>query len=268
VARRVGKNIGCDDCRAFRVHWHPERLVGKAAPSGRKKPAVVGVQFTGDLFDPHRRMADVFDALNAMRDAPQHTHVLLTQQYDRAEGLLLEWLRREMDRACAFVRDRWYVGTTCHNQEEYNRAALAFASGPWQWWVSAEPLRFAIVPGEWRPPTGIIIGHDNQVAASCGLGAVAETVWGFAGRSAVYVKQVWMLQCPRCRAIFSSGDVGPAMQCACGTPASRFEWLLATKPNALPAKLRLRQLPWTLTMGDGHGLTTEGTDGAESGEKA
>lgn len=256
IAPRVGKNVGCRDCSEFKVHMHHNRL---ADPAVRAKAAVVGVQFTGDLFDVQRPDEDIFNVFYAALHAAQHTYVFLTQQYARAAELLAQWYRAATDKMGVGVYEavsRWfYIGTTCHTQHEYNQAALSFANSLWQWWVSAEPLQQRpISPGCLQRPKGIIIGADNRITYNCGTAAIAATAKAFADEGVkVYVKQAWIWRCPRCgldndehRRQISQG---PPFVCPCGVDASNFRGYLETAAELLPQKMRMRDLPWQLTMG-------------------
>jgi protein gp37 len=205
----------CPDCRAFKVHFHPERLEGKQAPASRKKPAVIGVAFLGDLFDKVRPPEQIESTLHAVADSPWHTFVFLTQQYERASKWASAWW------AYNARGNGWRWGTTCKNQDQFAAASEHFGRVP-RWWVSAEPLQGPIHPGA-RVPEGIIIGCDNQVAAPYNIEWVRETALAFAvAGSKAYIKQLWL---PRGGCTF-----------------------LSTNPAEFPADLRLRDLPWTLTM--------------------
>ncbi len=203
----------CPDCKAFRVHFHPERLEKGFT---QKKPAVVGVQFTGDLFDPAQPVANICKVLDAAADSPQHTYVFLTQQYERAYEVLVEWTQDRAIRGKEWLEAsyKWYVGTTCHNQIEYDIAARIFANTGWNWWVSAEPLELSFMPG-FHAPKGIIVGSDNRSWHDCGINEIHETVEDFALEGVpVYVKQ-----------LCESGKV-------------------TTDLADFPEELRIRDLPW------------------------
>lgn len=244
----------CPDCRAFKVHFHPERLTGKLAPAARKKPAVVGVQFLGDLFDYKRADQHALALLDACMDACQHTYVFLTRQYELQRTLCNHWYRSRIETHGRSVYDLtsrcWYMGTTCTTQQQYIKAAVLCGDTAWPWWVSAEPLERPIVPGLHARPQGVVIGADNRLTHDCGVGVIRATARAFADAGVkVYVKQMWLWQCPSCREMYEERAMGPSMRCPCGTPAADMLHTLATSPERFPADLRSRELPWTLTMG-------------------
>lgn len=249
-ARRIATTGGptapqCPQCRQFAVHWHEDRLEGKLAPAARKKPAVVGVQFTGDLFDPVRMVGDIYAALDAMHAAPQHEYVLLTRQYERSARLLQDWSCRRPDGA---LTQKWHIGTTCQTQADYDAAAMCFAGSAWNWWVSAEPLMAPITPDAcgYDLPECIILGADNQVSAPYSVEWHRSTLAVFSARGVpCYMKQLWMLRCSQCDTIRE--DEPPAGGCDCLEP--RWVRFLNTDLALMPDDLFRRDLPWTLTMG-------------------
>jgi protein gp37 len=201
----------CSDCRAFKVHFHPERLERRLSPAHVKKPAVVGVEFMGDLFDRVRLPAETRSCLEVCYHTPQHTYVFLTREYGifRARTLGVAPL------------PNWHIGTTCQRQSDFDRAAQAVGESGWNWWVSAEPLSGPIIPGAHRPE-GIIIGCDNDIEVHWDERRLRYTADAFREAGVkVYVKQMWVTR---------------------GKLTRR-----ATLPEEMPEGLRSRELPWTLT---------------------
>jgi protein gp37 len=141
--RRVGSK--CSACAAFEVHMHPERLDW---PAKRKKPAVILVQFTGELWDPYRKRTDVVRVLDACHDADWHTYVFLTQRPIIMEKYLE-----------AFPKN-WWAGETVrhgHAAEQLWRHDSA------NHWFSMEPLQMAVDLGPFLPDLGgVIVGCDNR----------------------------------------------------------------------------------------------------------
>jgi protein gp37 len=267
----------CPDCRAFRPHFHPERLTGKQSPSGRGKPAVIGVQFTGDLFDPQRLlshdpavMSPAGQVLEAMHAAPQHTYVLLTQQPSYALARLNAWLSAH---GLTRLPDNWFVGATVRTAAQATATFPYLLSIPGRLWLSLEPLAEALVvcqtegrhvfPGMlcWGPDmpgqlAGVVIGEDNCAAHACGIQAVrvvARQV--LAAGVPLFVKQLWMWQCPRCRASTVEAIAGHRYCHSCMLSETSFRRVLVDDPALFPADLRHRQLPWTLATKDPMPLT-------------
>lgn len=237
----------CPDCRRFAVHFHPERLSGKASPAGRKKPAVIGVQFLGDLFDAERPGSEMMRTLDACMSAPQHEYVFLTRQVDRCLRAVNAWTlsQASVTQAGNIVRDRWHMGVTCTTQAAYDAAAMTMGNlYAGRWWISAEPLAGPIAPGQWHCPVGVVIGSDNMLSADCSVAAIRQTAQAFAAAGVkVYVKQMWLTWCPACGTYTESEP--PAGGCDCTNP--QWRRVLVTDPALFPAGLRMRDLPWTLT---------------------
>lgn len=105
-ARRQKYN--CRKCYEFEPHLHPERL---DEPLKRRTPAVIGVAFMGDLFDPtlDDEVRDKVFAVMAL--AHWHTYVVLTKQPTR----MLEYLQSRVPMDDSLRVDRmpqWYQQAT------------------------------------------------------------------------------------------------------------------------------------------------------------
>ncbi len=230
IAARFGK---CPDCRAFKPHFHPERLAGKFAPAATKRPAVVGVQFCGDLWDPERLDREIIQVLNACADAPHHTFVFLTQQPARMAEVL---------RGFFPLPANWWCGATVRNQEQTIVSLHILRRIQGHTWASAEPLDSRI-PDLWPGMglSGVIIGHNNKPDGP-GTGTIQYVEEVAAQASAagvpVYIKQLWFLECANCQ-----GREGE-QTCHCTHP----DWrkVLGVQPDHFPQHLRLRYLPWKL----------------------
>ena len=210
LAPRIGKNVGCPDCAAFRVHFHPERLGDFAK---RKKPAVIGVQFTGELFDDARSSDEIDTILAVIEQSPQHEYVFLTQEAKR------------MAREIGPGQTNWWTGVTVHNQWQLE-CWLYYMIGCDNVWLSVEPMQAPIdlmskaCEFPTRTLAGVIIGCDNSMKGpQCSTSWVRSLV-GQCSELGVpaYVKQL------------RDGVTGR----------------LLTKPDDFPPDLRVRQLPWTL----------------------
>ena len=66
------------------------------APLRIRKPAVIGVQFMGDLFHSNVSSDFILRVWLAMLNAPQHTFIVLTKRSSRAQMLLDEWMHSAM----------------------------------------------------------------------------------------------------------------------------------------------------------------------------
>lgn len=219
VAGRVGKNIGCEDCENFRVHIHPERLND---PGRRTKPATVGVQFTGELFDPKRPTHEIRDVLAAICLAPQHNYVFLTQQpltmaAGYAMGAEIEW-----------HRSNWFCGITARDQDQLAASMKHLVDIPHKLWLSAEPLEQQLDLKPYLPRLhGVIIGTNNNA-------------------DAIQAQPEWIAAMTRqCE---TAGVCVFVKQIRTKTTGRR----LLTDPATFPDYLRIRELIWPLAGQTGH----------------
>lgn len=233
MAPRVGKNIGCKDCADFKVHFHPERL---GLPAAEKQPSVIGVQFTGELFDPERPDEDIHKILRVLvgsdLDGPlcsHHEFVFLTQQPAICRG----WISHITNFWSNMPPlDNWYLGQTVRNQIEMDKWFPITTEFYPREWLSLEPLRgpitfsrrsgFDPLSGKManiqktRFP-GVIVGCDNRQAAPFEIAWVRDIVVQCqAAKVPVFVKQI------------------------------RIDGKLLRDPKDFPEDLRIRQLPWKL----------------------
>lgn len=142
----------CKPCREFVPHFHPERLKDVQ----RKKPARIGVSFTGELFDPHLDADHTASVLHAMRAAPQHTYVVLTKR----PGWMCNWLRKGSPGG---VQANWWLLTSVANQADADERIPEMLKLKAQGWpvvgVSYEP---ALGPVDFEPYL------DDLVCDGCG----------------------------------------------------------------------------------------------------
>jgi len=240
MSRRLDTK-GCPKCLAFEPHFHAERL---DQPSATKKPGVVLVNFTGDLFDPGQLHNNIFEVFRRIIDCNRnHKYVLLTRQYRRMFEEIASFFQREQ----ATLHEKCYFGTTCTSQDNYDSVSKFLSGTGVNWWVSAEPLASPITPNQYDNPRGIVVGTHNQRKHDCGLPAIRETVKAFRDAGVpVYLKQTWAVRCVCTRTYAYIKDFASPVRCCCGTPASQFRTILATDPPDFPYDLRYRELPWTL----------------------
>ena len=114
-----------------------------SAPLRRKKPAVIAVQFMGDLFHedvPEDAIADIWDV---MLTASQHTFLVLTKR----PALLL----KNLDRCYADNEPPFsniYLGVTVENQQAADeRIPILLQIPAAGHWLSIEPVLSAIELG-------------------------------------------------------------------------------------------------------------------------
>lgn len=236
-ARPLGRRMSCPDCKAFRVHLHPERLDW---PARTRTPGVVLVNFTCDTFDRQRDIKQVSHIAWATERADHHVYVWLTQNAERAL-----WVLRKSDPLCTRVRPNHYFGCTIRTQAESDERLPVFLQIPGKLWLSLEPLCSDIAlcdqrAGAWIRSygdrvKGVIVGHDNRQGAPGTdtlkhIRSVVEQCK--AAGVAVYVKQ-----------IHHDG-----------------KFLRASHPHEyamFPPDLKQRELPWAMPAGTKE-LATDG----------
>jgi protein gp37 len=244
------KGATCPDCRAFRVHMHPERL---GQPAATRRAGVVLCNFTNDWCDRLRAACDRKQMVSAMTAAEQHTYVTLTKQ----PGVLAA-LRHDMPSMA-----HEFDGLTIRTQKEADEKLAAFLSAaiPSRW-LSLEPLhgpvdlsatlltrsldihtgRLGMLLASAKIK-GVIIGHDNRRGrpGTDTLAHVRNVVKQCqAAGVRVFVKQLWLTKCKSC-GDFSHGPNGCPSN---GTVVRR----LYTDVAEFPADLQLRDLPWSLPL--------------------
>jgi len=103
VAKRIGTSIGCEFCKKFNPHLHPERFDNV---TNRQRPAVVGLGFMTDLWGVS---SDVPIGPYALRNrgvwCPQHIFVTATQCPENIPHYLNP-------------PENWYLLVTAMNQSE------------------------------------------------------------------------------------------------------------------------------------------------------
>jgi len=237
-ARRMAVRAKCLDCRAFKVHTHPERL---GQPAATKRPGVVLCNFTNDWLDPMRSNQEVSKFVCGMQ--PPHIYVTLTKNVERLAAMITPTSYQPLV-------DRMYNGLTIRNQAAADAKLPVFLNIKGNLWLSMEPLwgPTDILPalvwtclGCGKTQTipvcgcgdhahdhrisGIIIGHDNRRGApgTDTLDHVRSVVCQCKSAGArVYVKQLWL------------------------TPQSSGVPRLCTETREFPSDLRLRDLPWSM----------------------
>lgn len=107
-----------------------------------KKPKRIFVCSLSDFFHPGVYRADRHDAIKVMRDAPQHTYMLLTKRPEliRAQLAGTAWAEENG----GLPKNVW-LGVTAENQEQADKRIPALLGIPaWARFVSCEPLLSSI----------------------------------------------------------------------------------------------------------------------------
>lgn len=207
-ARRMSGRMQCPDCKEFKVHFHPERL---DQPARKKDPMAIGVQYTGELFDPKRSRMQISNAILACHFVPRHDYIFLTQQ-PKIMLELFEWFEG--------AYPNWYKGLTIKTQADADRDIPVLLKIPGKLWLSIEPMwENIILPRQAMEDDigGVIVGCDNRKSVPFELDWARSIVEQCqAADVPVYVKQL------------------------------RIDGILVHDPAKFPKDLRIRQLPWKL----------------------
>lgn len=204
-ARAAAKRSKCVMCKTFFPHMHYNRI---GQPSETKKPAVVAVDFMGELFDPKRETACIYDVFRAALNAPQHTYLWLTQQPKRM-------LQAVGDMRVSGLAN-WHFGVTARTQTELDLHYPVVKDFPALFWLSLEPLWGSVVlPARLPSLSGVIVGCDRRADIPFDRDWVREIVRQCHIRGIpIYVKQL------------------------------RVDGKLLTDPHDFPVDLRIRDLAW------------------------
>jgi protein gp37 len=127
-----------------------------SAPMRVNKPAIIGVQFMGDLF--HENVPDEFihDAYEIMGLVERHTFLVLTKRPERA----LKVLQQHDDNQWSNV----WLGVTAENQEQADKRIPILLSIPAAHrFVSVEPMLGPVDLEEWLSPLGAETCHYGEV---------------------------------------------------------------------------------------------------------
>lgn len=122
---------GYDPRDPFKVILCPERL---GEPLAKKKPALIGVSFMGDLFHDDVPFSFILRVFHAMGAANHHTFLVLTKRAERMADFF-EWWDFETS-----LSNVW-LGVTVENQEQANKRIPLLLKVPGALkYVSVEPL--------------------------------------------------------------------------------------------------------------------------------
>lgn len=146
----------------------------------------------------------------------------------------------------------WWIGATVKGQGPRSSddiAALTEIRG--NLWLSLEPIcDYVDLSILCVGRVGlVVIGCDNQASQPFDHDWVRHAVLQSAGvpGTNIYVKQLWLHLCPDCGDI--SANPGDCYHGRRENFPTRRLRRLCTDPADFPEGLRMRQLPWTLTMG-------------------
>ncbi len=175
----------CRLCRDFVPHLHPERLKDVMG----KKPARIGVSFTGDLFDPATGDTEVGyhcqgpiwnRVLDAMDKAPWHTYVILTKRPDLM-------VKRFASRGIV-PHPNWWLCTSIANQADADERIPEILKLKAHGWpvvgVSYEPALGPVDFHRYAPLDWVIVGgltgqgKRTDAQAVMELNAVASGIHG------------------------------------------------------------------------------------------
>ena len=138
------------------VRLFPERL----AEIGRiRKPSVIGICFTSDLFHNDVPQSVVESVMSAASLNQRHQFIFLTKRADRMRNTMSGFS----------VRPNVWCAFTAEDQQRFDERwqhVRHLALAGWETWCSAEPLLGPIVSGEW-PDMTIIGGESGAEVRRC-----------------------------------------------------------------------------------------------------
>lgn len=107
------------------------------APLRRKKPAIIGVQFMGDLLHTSASLDHINGVFRVMRKASHHTFLVLTKRPEQFERLIYNH-----EDAFGGTPQNILLGITAENQRRLEeRIYVLFSMAKyWRKWLCAEPL--------------------------------------------------------------------------------------------------------------------------------
>ena len=110
-------------------------------PGIRKKPAISGVQFMGDLFHPDISHYDRNRVFEVMKLHNQHTYLLLTKRPEIALEFDQWRYERQTEQPYSPWGEHMWLGVSVENQKRAEeRLPKLFHVPAFHYWVSAEPL--------------------------------------------------------------------------------------------------------------------------------
>jgi protein gp37 len=156
---------GCELCRQFIPHWHPEAL---QKLDHWKRPRRVFVESMGDCFGDWVTDEQIDAIFDAMADHPQHTFYVLTKQPQNI-------MRRLFDRpeATGFIHRRSlprnvFLGASVDTQARTDatwQPMTDVAQAGWRTFASVEPMLTAINPGDLNWANWVIVGAQTGQGA-------------------------------------------------------------------------------------------------------
>jgi len=197
-----------------------------SAPSRTKKPAVIGVQFMGDLFHEGVPYSFIEKAYMSMIDFSHNKYLILTKRPKR----MAEWVKMNWANNCI-----WHGLTVC-NQAEADEKIPIFLQVPGKKFLSIEPMleaidiKDALYDYNWHVFNSVRpVGKPKEIDAVI-LGG--ETLGNRPGRE---MKTEWV-----------ENIVG---QCtSAGVPLFikqiHLNGKVSKNMNEWPEELRVRELPW------------------------
>lgn len=140
---------GCEYCyvkrfdKEMKPEYHPDRI---SEPLGIKKPSLIFVANTGDIFGEWVPDDWIHRVLSVVKATPQHTYQFLTK--NPAKMLKFE-----------FPVNAW-VGTTVTNQDDINRISIVRHVPAPVHFISVEPI-LGKIEADWEGIDWVIIGAES-----------------------------------------------------------------------------------------------------------
>lgn len=154
-----------------------------------KKPRRVFVASSGDLFHGKLSLGSRRRIFDVMREAPQHTYMILTKRAEEMFSFFRWWIQQHVDS----MPSNWRPGVSVETQPTADERIPWLLKIPGFHWVSYEP---ALGPVDWRPylpALDLIVagGESGPGARPCDLGWLRHTkVQCAAAGVPLFVKQL------------------------------------------------------------------------------
>jgi len=125
------------------------------APSKRKKPTLIAVQFMGDLFESHVENGQIDSVFSEMARLKRHIFLVLTKRTERMCHYM-----RECGTKALYLDNIW-LGTSVEGDRELERIRLLQATPGVNRWVSFEPLISPVDLDVWDGISWATVGAET-----------------------------------------------------------------------------------------------------------
>lgn len=131
------------------------------APRTRRKPAIIGVQFMGDLFHWSIKYSDFKMVMNIIALSKKHTFIMLTKRPNRMKKHILQYYESQRFKGFSPFPNLW-LGVSCSVQKDADDYIPALMKIPAaKRFVSFEPLLSMVRLGDHKDIDWVICGCES-----------------------------------------------------------------------------------------------------------